>query len=65
MWSNVEDGILVVPFHQWASLTFDCPYNAKGIICPDNVHVTKKCHDDLATYQKSMLTKDFRLLLLL
>ena len=60
MWSNAEDGVLVVPFHQWASLTFDRPYNAKGIVCPDNVHVTKKCLDNLAAFLKSISTKNFR-----
>ena len=60
MWSNAEDGILVLPFHQWASLTFDRPYIANGTVCPDNVHVTKKCYDDLAVYLKSLLTKNFR-----
>ena len=60
MWSNAEDGILVLPFHQWASLTFDRPYNANGSVCPDNVHVTKNCYDDLAVYLKSLLTKNFR-----
>ena len=60
MWSNAEDGILVLPFHQWASRTFDRPYNANGTVCPDNVHVTKKCYDDLAVHLKSLLSKNFR-----
>ena len=60
MWSNAEDGVLVVPFHQWASLTFDRPYNANGIVSPDNVHVTKKCLDNLAAFLKSISTKNFR-----
>ena len=60
MWSSAEDGILVLPFHQWASRTFDRPYNANGTVCPDNVHVTKKCYDDLAVHLKSLLSENFR-----